>query len=289
MLSCTKESIRFFQMLNNLQNNDKFDLNLITEVKVNDSKLAFAIFLDENLVLSALTDGDLVLYRRTGESFDLIDKKSVCSDYLSSIEILQLMDVTSTEFMISAGCLDGYLRSFTISRDNLKINEKYSQKVSDARISALSFSNGYLLAGSDNSKAYLFKDGQLLKTFTDHSWKINDVCILIPPFNQKESSEQSSSVHTSLNGLVFATASSDKTVIIYTYGKDQHPNLNHLEEQKEENITKQVLNFTDSPFELNFDLTSMVLTVAYGDKHVECYLPNTDGQFVKTEIEEILE
>lgn len=294
-LTCSQDkTVRIFRI--NQEKNGTVDLGLLEELHGHSVEVTCAIFLDSSLLVSTDLRGDLIVWMLNDNTFEIKKKFKICEGSVNSLCEIKPMNQTNgkTSYEIVCGCYDGYLRNVSISSDTLEITLKDSIFCSEYGVSSLSYLDGYLLTGGNNSKVNLYKYSfepdthkniKLLQTYKNHKNMINDVCMIMGPDDVPYSHDY---IHT-MTDLMFASASSDKSVIIYTYGKDTHPDFNHPDESQHAPLTTQTLTFSEPVYKLTFDPISMGLTVAYGNKHIECFLPNVDGEFIKAELEEITE
>lgn len=246
-LTCSSDKILRLFNVNNV------NLSLSCELSGHTSEISSAIFITDDLIASADYSGDLILWSRQGGSFFNFMKIPVCGGAITS-----LASLSQTSTKIACGCFDGNIRIITVNGNTHSSEEIF---VSEYGVSSLSAASDFLLTGGMNFKANLYKNLKLIETFADHTGKINDVAFCLAG---KE------------NILCFATASSDKTVIIY---------------QKAENTeyNKQTIVFPEEVFKICFNNVSLSLTASFGAKQYETYLPNADGVYEKAECEEITE
>ncbi|ELQ73932.1 Vesicle coat complex COPII, subunit SEC13 [Trachipleistophora hominis] len=228
------------------------NLRLQYELAGHESEVVKAIFVGgSDMIASADFAGNLFLWTLDNKKYALKQRIKVFEGAITSLTARLGRDVT-----VFCGCADGKIRAYKLTDTEYGATEIASNEYG---VTCLSCNDEHLVSGGMDFKVNLYADSRLVETFADHENRVNDVAVC--PSNK-------------FGVFCFASCSDDKSVIIYT--------------KESGGFKKQRIEIGEECYELCFSKTGFVLTVGYGKNSFKAFVPDENGNFTETEVEEIV-
>lgn len=232
-----------------LENNN---LRFLYELVGHQSEVTKAIFIGgTDMIASADFTGNLLLWVMDSKKHVLKQRIKVFEGAITSLAGQFNKDAT-----VYCGCADGKIRAYKVTDTEYGATEMSSNEYG---VTCLSCNDEYLVSGGIDFRVNLYSNNKLLETCADHENRVNDVAVC--PSNK-------------FGVFCFASCSDDKSVIIYTKEKDGYK--------------KQRIDIGEECYELSFSKTGFCLTVGYGKNNFKAFVPDENGNFKETEVEDIV-